>query len=165
MVRSLLLTFFLLSGSLALTAQTVLTGSVRDEKEELIGATVKVMKGTEFIRGGITDALGNYRIQLDPGTYNVEVSYTGYATSRVTGVQVLINKINAQDFTLSSNAELTEVVITEYKVPLIKQDETSGGQTLTSETIKNLPTRSVNQIVATTAGATAIDGGDINNKG
>lgn len=165
MVRSLLLTFFLLSGSLALTAQTLLTGSVRDEKEELIGATVKVMKGTEFIRGGITDALGNYRIQLDPGTYNVEVSYTGYATSRVTGVQVLINKINAQDFTLSSNAELTEVVITEYKVPLIKQDETSGGQTLTSETIKNLPTRSVNQIVATTAGATSIDGGDINIKG
>lgn len=165
MVRSLLLTYLLLFGSIALTAQTVLSGTVRDDKEELIGATVKVMKGAEFVRGSITDATGSYRIQLDPGNYDVEVSYTGYASARITGIRVLSNTLNVQDFELSSNATITEVVITQYKVPLIKQDETSTGQALTSEQIKNLPTRSVSQIVATTAGATSIDGGDVNIKG
>ncbi len=38
------------------------------------------------------------------------------------------------------------------KVPLIEQDGAMGGQTLTSDQIKNLPTRNVNAIVATTAG-------------
>ncbi|MCB0577046.1 MAG: Plug domain-containing protein, partial [Saprospiraceae bacterium] len=52
-----------------------------------------------------------------------------------------------------------------FKVPLIEQDKTSGGQTLTSDQIKNLPTRSVNAIVATTAGTTSIDGGAVNIKG
>lgn len=165
MVRSLLLTYLLLFGSIALTAQTVLSGTVKDEKEELIGATVKVMKGAEFVRGSITDATGSYRIQLDPGNYDVEVSYTGYASARITGIRVLSNNLNVQDFELSSNATITEVVITQYKVPLIKQDETSTGQALTSEQIRNLPTRSVSQIVATTAGATSIDGGDVNIKG
>jgi len=36
---------------------------------------------------------------------------------------------------------------------------------LTSEQIKNLPTRSVNTIVATNVGAASIDGGDVNIKG
>jgi len=167
MVRSLLLTFILLLSGTALIAQgTFLSGTIADDKgETLIGATVKVTKAGEFIRGAITDIEGNFRIALDPGSYDVQVSYTGYAENRVTGVQVLSGKLNKLDFTLSSNALLTEVVITSYKVPLIRQDATSSGQELTSDQIRNLPTRSVNQIVATTAGATSIDGGDINIKG
>ena len=146
-------------------AQTVLQGKVVDDTgEALIGATVKVLKGTDLARGTITDYEGNFRVNLDAGTYSVEVSYTGYQTSRTDGVRVLTNQLNFLDLVLG-NSVLTEVVITQYKVPLIEQDKTQGGQTLTSEQIRNLPTRSVNAIVATTAGVTSVDGGEVNIKG
>ena len=55
MVRSLLLTIAMLLSAGAVLAQTVLQGTVKDDKGEgLIGATVKVLKGGEFVRGTIT---------------------------------------------------------------------------------------------------------------
>ncbi len=167
MVRSLLLALMLLFGWSAVEAQTFLKGKVTDleTKEELIGASVKVLKGTAIARGAITDATGDFRIPLDPGTYTVEVSYTGFQTQSIQGVQVLTGALNELSIEMSTNTTLIGVDIIEYKVPLVKQDQTSGGQTLTSETIKNLPTRSVNAIVATTAGTTSIDGGEVSIKG
>ncbi|MCW5923991.1 MAG: carboxypeptidase regulatory-like domain-containing protein [Saprospiraceae bacterium] len=167
MVRSLLLTIAMLLSAGAVFAQTVLQGKVTDDTGEgLIGATVKVMKGTDIVRGTITDFNGNYRVTpLDPGTYDVEFSYTGFTLQRVSGVRVLTNQITFLDQVMSSNVVIEGVVITEFKVPLIEQDKTSGGQTLTSEQIRNLPTRSVNAIVATTAGTTSVDGGEVNIKG
>ncbi|MCB0533761.1 MAG: carboxypeptidase regulatory-like domain-containing protein [Lewinellaceae bacterium] len=167
MVRSLLLTFVMLISVSAVIAQsTVLTGKVTDDQgEALIGATIKVLSGSDFVRGTITDFNGDYRVQLDPGNYDVEVSYTGYQTQKLTGVRVLVNTINSVDYSMVSSNVLGEVTVSAFKVPLIEQDKTSTGQTLTSEQIKNLPTRSVNAIVATTAGTTSIDGGAINIKG
>lgn len=166
MVRSLLLTIATLFGVGTLCAQTVLTGKVSDGTGEgLIGASVKVLKGTDIVRGGVTNVDGEYRLQIDPGTYDLEVSYTGYTTARTTGVRVIVGKINTANVTMSEGTVLTEVVVTAFKVPLIEQDKTEQGQTLTSDQIENLPTRSVAAIVATTAGVTSIDGGDINIKG
>ncbi len=169
MVRSLLLMLALLlcgEWAFAQVGVTVLAGKVTDDQgEALLGATVKIMRGADLVRGTATDFNGNYRVNLDPGNYDVEVSYSGYQTQKVTGVRVISNIINNLDFVLSSSAVLSEVVVRDYKVPLIEQDKTSGGQTLTSEQIKNLPTRSVNAIVATTAGTTSIDGGAVNIRG
>ena len=168
MVRSLLLTFamLLLCAGVAMAQSTqVLTGTITDGAEPLIGATVKVLKGTSFVRGTVTDYNGEYRVNLDPGNYDVEFSYTGFQTQKITGVRVTGGSITTQNVTMSNSNVLEEVEITAYKVPLIEQDQTSSGQTLTSEQIKNLPTRSVNTIVATTVGATSIDGGEVNIKG
>ncbi|MBK9338080.1 MAG: carboxypeptidase regulatory-like domain-containing protein [Lewinellaceae bacterium] len=166
MVRSLLLIFAMLLSAGAGFAQTVLTGNVTDDQgEALIGATIKVLRGTDLVRGTITDYNGDYRLNVDPGNYDLEVTYTGYQVEKVTGVRVLTNAINTLNFKLVSGNVLGEVTVSAFKVPLIEQDKTSGGQTLTSEQIKNLPTRSVNAIVATTAGTTSIDGGEVNIKG
>jgi len=166
MVRSLLLLFALLFSAGLGFSQTVLSGKVTDDQgEALIGATIKILRGTDLVRGTITDYNGDYRLNLDPGKYDVEVSYTGFQMQKVTAVQVLNNTLNTVDFTLVSGNVLGEVTVSAFKVPLIEQDKTQGGQTLTSEQIKNLPTRSVNAIVATTAGTTSIDGGAVNIKG
>jgi outer membrane receptor protein involved in Fe transport len=166
MVRSLLLSSLLFLSAGVAMAQTVVAGKVVDENGDgLIGATVKVLKGTDFVRGAVTDFNGDYRINLDPGQYNVEFSYTGFASAMVNNVRVAGGQINTLDQTLSSSNVLSEVIIREYKVPLVEADQTSGGQTLTSEQIMNLPTRSINAIVATTAGTTSIDGGSVNIKG
>ncbi len=166
MVRSLLITFAMLLSVGVAVAQTILQGNVRDDKEPLIGASVKVTKpGGESIRGGITDTEGNYRIPLDPGTYNVEVSYTGYQVQRTEGVQVLSNKLNTLDFTMADGLSLDVVEIKAFKVPLINKDGTESGNTLTASQIAKMPTRSVTQIVATTAGVTTNEAGDVNIKG
>jgi outer membrane receptor protein involved in Fe transport len=166
MVRSLLLFFAMLLCAGSGFAQTVLTGKVTDDQgEALIGATIKVLRGTDLVRGTITDYNGDYRLNLDPGNYDVEVSYTGFQKQQVTAVRVLNNTLNSLDVVLVSGNVLGEVTVSAFKVPLIEQDKTSGGQTLTSEQIKNLPTRSVNAIVATTAGTTSVDGGEVNIKG
>ena len=140
--------------------KAILTGTVTDGKEPLIGASIKVMKDNVFIAGSITDLNGLYRLELDPGKYQLEVAYTGFETFRFIDVTLTPGKTHIMDATMSSTV-LTEVVITAYKVPLIQQDNTSGGQTLTSDQIKNLPTRSVNAIIATEPGKTSIDGGDV----
>jgi Ca-activated chloride channel family protein len=111
-------------------AQTYITGTVKDDKEALIGAAVKVLKDNVFVRAGITDYDGNFRIVVDPGTYDVEVSYTGYQTQRITNVTALADKLNTLPDIIMANAILSEVVITAYRVPLIEQDHTSSGTTL-----------------------------------
>ncbi|MBK8923657.1 MAG: VWA domain-containing protein [Saprospirales bacterium] len=58
------------------------------------------------------------------------MSYTGYKTRKVEGVALPDQQINTLDVTLESSAVLSEVVVTSYKVPLVEQDKTSGGQTL-----------------------------------
>ncbi len=62
----------------ALSAQTRLTGRVSDrDGTPLVGANVYV---TELRKGDATDADGRYEIaDLPPGTYQLRVSYVGYA--------------------------------------------------------------------------------------
>ena len=132
-------------------SQTILSGKVTDEptKEDLIGASVKITKGGEVVKGAITDFNGEYRIPLDPGMYTVEVSYTGYNSSKTDSVQVLSNTNNYLNFNMKPGALSNEVVIREFKVPLLSSTEYgSPCGVLTSDQLKNLPTRSVQQIVS-----------------
>ncbi len=168
MVRSLLLTIaMLLCAGAAFAQNTNLLGNVKDgEGEPLVGASVKVLKGTDLVKGSITDYEGKFRIPLDAGYYTVEVTYTGYKTAQVSAVQVLTGKLNyMDDVTLEEGNVLDEFVVTTYVVPLIKQDETSTGNTLTSKDIAKLPTRSINAIAASTPGVSSVDGGAVNIKG
>ena len=163
-----------------------MVGQVTDDTgETLIGASVKIMKGDQFIRGCITDFDGNYRVTpLDPGNYDVEYSYTGYESHRVTGVRVLPGQLNFVDITLKSGTVLSEVEVVSYKVPLIEQDKTMSGQvinmpgsrpapsgraskpkTVTADEIRKMPTQNVNAIVATTAGVNSAEKDDVNIKG
>jgi len=120
------------------------------------------------LTGAQTDFDGYYSIKpIAPGTYDVKVSYIGYQANITQGVIVNADKITFLDIGMGGASEiLDEVVIVEYKVPLIKQDETSTGATVTKEDIDNLPTRNVNSIASSSAGVYQSDEGeDINVKG
>ena len=154
---------FMLAGvcsSALLLAQnnTFLQGTITEEYtgETLIGASVKIFKGPDLIQTAISDYDGHYRAQLPPATYDVEVIYTGFATKRTSGVQVLEGKINTFNCALSGNITLDEVVVA-YKAPVIQRDKTTSGQTISSEQVA--PNRSA------PADANSIDGGAVNVKG
>ena len=144
-------------------AQTSLSGKIIDasNSEELIAANIVIKKNGVFITGTSTDLEGNYKVVIDPGTYEVEVSYTGYPEQLIQDVRVIAGKDNALDIEMSNEGgiDLGEVVITTYKVPLIEQDKTSGGSTITSKEIRQLSTRNVNALAATTAGLSSVDEG------
>ena len=132
-------------------SQTLLSGKVTDEatKEDLIGASVKITKGGEVVKGAITDFNGEYRIPLDPGRYSVEASYTGYHSSKTDSVQVLNNTNNYLNFTMASDGSQGAIMLMEYKIPTPSISEYSSPcNRLTPEQIKNLPNQSVQRIVA-----------------
>lgn len=198
-------------------ANPVLQGYILDgdTHETLIGATVKILQNGQLVRGAVSNYDGFFRLVLPSGDYDFEVQYTGYQSHRVGNLSLRQGERLNTTTRLASGTVLQEVVIKQYKVPLIQKDATSSGQTismggnggggrvakksaaktkapqpvaakpqmeeeigqieavkensvgqtLTSETIRNLPTRSVNAIAATAAGVQSIDGQDINIKG
>ena len=168
MIRRLLLISLFSSIGLAAWAQSSLEGKVSDvaNGESLIFANVVLFKNGVLVTGTQTDLDGNYVFSsVDPGTYDVEASYTGYPTQRQTGVVVLAGKAIRLDFKLDVGVMLNAIEIVEYKVPLIEQDNTTQGGIKTAEQIRNLPVKNINAIAATTAGLSSIDGGDVNIRG
>lgn len=164
MVRNLLLLLTLLFTGSWVLAQTSLSGKVtiQDGGEPVIYGNVAIFKNGVLITGTETDIDGNYNLaNIDPGTYDVEASYVGYSAQRVTGVKVFAGRANKLDIQMSSSEGVTldVVVVTEYKVPLVEQDNTTSGGVITSDQIKNLPTRNINALAATTAGLAAEDEG------
>ena len=165
---SLLLCFFFL-GVAGLSAQGSLEGVVKDKatNEPIIFGTVAVLKNDNPVTGASTDLNGYYNFNgLDPGTYDVEVSYVGYQTIRKTGVLIVGGKTIEVNVELEESATtLITVVIEAYRAPLFEKDQTGGGRTVTSETIMQIPSRSVNTIAAISGGIASIDGGELNIRG
>lgn len=165
MTKRVLLFLSLLFCGLFVQAQTSLAGKVTDEEtgEPILFGNVALYKNGVLTTGTETDVNGNYSFSsIDPGTYDVEVSYVGYQTQRVTDVQVLAGKSNKLDIQLSTGGGivLDQVEVVEYKVPLIEQDNTTSGGVITSEQIRNLPTRNIGSLAATTAGLSTADEGE-----
>jgi len=145
-------------------SQASIEGKIVEEgtTEGMIEATVAMYKNGSLIQGTTTDFDGNYAItNLEPGTYDIEVTYLGYQTLRQTGVVLKDGKTNRVNMSLSEEGELlNEVVIKAYKAPLIEQDNTTQGKTVTAEEIRSLPTKSISAIAATSAGLSTSDGDD-----
>ncbi|MCF8312151.1 MAG: carboxypeptidase regulatory-like domain-containing protein [Saprospiraceae bacterium] len=117
---------------LAKPMQTRLEGTLKDSDtgEPIIFGTVAVYRNGVLKTGTETDFDGYYSIsELDPGVYDVEFSYTGYSPSRVTGMEIRNGKINKLDEQMSTGMQLMEVVV-KYEKPLIAQDGTTQGNTI-----------------------------------
>lgn len=139
-----------------LLAQQTLFGTVTDEiGDPVIGGNVKVLLDSNYITGTATDFDGNYRINVDPGTYNLEFSYVGYDPMLVQNVEVLLGtSVQVDNQFTQQRANLDEVVVVGYKVEPMQVDETSQGMTLSSKDRKKLGRRSIKAITALSSGAT-----------
>ncbi|MEQ9422860.1 MAG: TonB-dependent receptor [Cyclobacteriaceae bacterium] len=120
-IRFLLLSLFVFS-AVAVFGQTgSIKVSVFDEEvgEPLLGATV-VIEGTT--QGSITDFDGNATIAgLEPGTYNIQVSFVSYETKSIQGVEVVADDLVTFNIGLGTGTVgLEEVVIT---AEIIKNSE------------------------------------------
>lgn len=181
MVRYIILLTLLFVGNSILFAQTTgsLQGKVIDvgNDEGLPFANVVLEKEGVQISGTQTDFDGNYNFSnVEAGTYDLLVSYVGFPTVKTEGVVIRLGQVVRFDIEMEEGTNITmtdedgnkvdEIVVRAYRIPLIEQDATSGGQTLGAEDIQNLATRNVGSIVATTAGVSQADEGEaINSNG
>lgn len=129
-----------------------IAGIITDKNtgEPLIGANI-IIVGTSL--GAATDIEGRYTIlEVPPGTYQVQVSYIGYAKTIVSDVRVYIDQTARVDITLESEAvEVGElVVVAERKV--IKPDVATSVVSVSSKEIQDLPVSSVSGVIGLQAG-------------
>lgn len=143
--------------STGLFSQTTLQGKVTDAEsgEAILFGTVALYNNGVLITGTETDFDGFYSItEIDPGTYEVEFAYTGYQSLKVPEVEVLAGKANKLDAKLSSGVTL-EAVLVCFSKPLVEQDNTTQGITISSSQIRNLPTRNRRGMASMAAGVNA----------
>lgn len=140
-MRLLILTFLFLNffSTNAQTPRTVLEGFLRDSvtKEELIGASVKVMRNDTLVSGTITDFNGYYRISLDPGIYDVEFFYTGYTIFSINTVTIMAAQTTRQNASLSMSKTLTTwFCFFGFWPPLLDKSPGNSGSTATNAMLR-----------------------------
>lgn len=164
-MRNLLLIFSLLLITSIAIGQTAIAGKVTDKNDnnsELIGANLVFKKDGNFITGVSTDFDGNYKVNLDPGTYDVTISYLGLDELQINGVVAKAGQTTSLPVEMGGDGGilLGEIIVREFKVPLIDKDNTTSGQTITSKEIRNLPTKNISALASTAAGLSQVDEGD-----
>ncbi|MGB1296271.1 MAG: TonB-dependent receptor domain-containing protein, partial [Flavobacteriales bacterium] len=125
-------------------------------------ANVVVKSGQTIVQGGATDFDGNYVISpLSPGTYDVEISFIGFATKKITGVKISPSKATQLNAKLISDDNVLEGVTLEaeaYDDPII--DPFKQGDVVGTEEIANKPIRGVANLAANTGGVSQTDQGN-----
>lgn len=163
MLRKLLvvaIVFFSINGLLAQSG--TLRGKVidKDTKEEIPFANIVVLKDGNQMMGTSSDFDGSYTIKPIPaGKFTIQCSFVGYNTLMQSGVVINAEKITFLDLEMtSSNQQIDEVEVIEYKVPLISKDQTQSGETMTSDQIEKMPGRSAAAVTTTVAGVYSENG-------
>ena len=141
-------------------AQTSTTGAVRgvisdaESGEPVAGATVVVrgpaLQGQQAV---LTDSEGTYRItSLPPGTYVLTV-YIGELQFSRPNVLIRLGGTAMVPVEIDTGAAAGEVIELEGRAPLIDQDSTKTGVTITEEYTQNIPTgRTFGAVLGAAAG-------------
>ncbi|SFQ25167.1 TonB-dependent receptor [Hymenobacter arizonensis] len=119
-MRLTLLGFFLLwMNGLAFGQQGTLAGKVTDKKagEGVIGATVLVTGTTQAAPVNVD---GSYSLPLDPGTYDITMTYVGYKPLTFSGIVITSD----QTTTLNGVMEESQTSLSEVTVTGVKQTGT-----------------------------------------
>lgn len=166
MLRKLLLTLVLAIGFTYTTSaqggQGTIKGTITDGSGEPVPfANVTLFDGAEQVIGTTTDFDGKYTLKPIPaGSYDLQVSYVGFQTKRISGISVSSDKITKQDVPITEGVALKEVEVIEYTKPLIELDNTTTGTKMTRDEIDKMAVRSIDDISKTAGnGVTSRDNG------
>lgn len=144
------------------TTEGAIGGTVTDQSGGVVlGAQISVLNvGTNTKSSSATDGSGRYLIiHLQPGTYTVEGTMSGFGPYRQTNVIVEVGRITTVDISLPV-ASQTETVVVTAEAPVIQTQQTDFTSNINQTSINELPIngRRWSSFVLGTPGAVA-DGG------
>ncbi len=126
----------------ASAANGEINGTVTDPSgASVAGATVQITNtGTGFKQSGKTTDSGLYRFTLLPlGNYDLQVTASGFADARRTGIVVNAGATVTVDVPMSVAGTATTVDVTGSAAAITDPSRVDLGSTLTSNTVTNLP--------------------------
>ncbi|MCU0364047.1 MAG: TonB-dependent receptor [Ignavibacteriaceae bacterium] len=156
---NLLALLVILLSSAAIFAQTgvgKMSGKVidADTREPLIGANI-ILLNTNL--GAATDIDGNYFIlNITPGTYEVKISYVGYAPKTIQEVRIVANITYELDVELSTDFTLPDIVVVDKK--FFEAKSTNTVKVIDSDQISRLPVRGVQNLASLQSGVVIQEG-------
>ncbi len=154
-----LFSFIMCISTISLYAQSgvgKLSGKVIDAatREPLIGANVVVVNSD---LGAATSVDGDYFIlNITPGTYNVKVSYVGYAPRTVQDVRIVAGITYELNVELTTDFTLPEIVVEDKK--FFEEKATNTVKVVDANQISKLPVEGVTNIVSLQAGVVVAEG-------
>jgi len=136
-------------------AQRMITGTVTDGNEPLVGAAVKPVGGTG---GSVTDIDGNYSIKVGNDVKSLTFSYTGYTTQTVQ-----LGTSSVLDVTLQEDSQtLGEVVVTALGISREQKSLPYASQQVNVENASKVRTDNfVNNLQGKVAGAQVYSGSNM----
>jgi hypothetical protein len=120
---------------------TTLVGNVVDAAGLPVGSAkvTAVNEDTKVVYPGTTDAAGYYSIAfIAPGTYDITVEQSGFATLTQTGKIVPIDQAVRTDFKLTVGSTSTSVTVSASSPP-ISTDDATLGETFDTKAVEDLP--------------------------
>jgi hypothetical protein len=137
-----------------------IVGTVTDPNKAVIpnAKVVITNTGTNQSRNLTTNSTGEFVLTpADPGIYNVAITASGFGTSEVRGVEVLVAQSARVDVELKIGDIATKIEVT-ATAPLLNTESGTLGQEITNKEIVDLPlnSRSFFQLASLTPGATAL---------
>src|SRR5688572_12420794 len=142
-VIRIVLAWLVLLLPVAVSAQAVITGTVRDTSGAVLpGVTVEAASPAliEKVRAAVSDGSGQYRIEdLRPGTYTVSFTLTGFSVFKREGIEL------TGSFTAVVNAEmrlgaLEETIVVTGESPIVDVQSARRQLTLGSDVLRSIPT-------------------------
>jgi hypothetical protein len=131
-------------GTMSANAQELrgaVEGTVKDSSGGVLpGATVEAKNmATNSVLRAVTDANGIYRFPaLQPGTYEVTATLSGFQTTQVPNIQVLLGQILKVDVVLAV-AGVSETVLVTSETPVVDVKQNAVTATITSDVIDLIP--------------------------
>lgn len=131
-------------GANAQVTSSSMTGTVKDAKGALPGASVKATHtptGTVYSVSTNNDGrfiINNMRVG---GPYTIEISFVGYQPEKITDLSLKLGETFSLPITLSENGkQLQEVVVSGSKSTIMNSKRTGASTTVSKAQLENLPT-------------------------
>lgn len=119
-----------------------ITGTVKDKstQETLIGVNI-VLENTEPTVGAVTDVDGNFRLNAEPGSYNITASFVGYKAETRFNVLLTSGNVNTISFELEEEQTTLDAVVVEGRrsADVATIETPLSIQRLTTEEIRSNP--------------------------
>src|SRR5690554_5463341 len=151
-----LLVLLISTPAYAQTGVGQLSGKITDAdtKEPLIGANI-IIVNTDW--GAASDINGeDYILNIPPGTYEVRVSYVGYAPKTIQEVRIVAGITYELNVELSTDFTLPEIIVQDRK--LFEEKATNTVKVIDADQISRLPVRGVTNLASLQSGVVIEEG-------